>query len=114
LHYAIGELGIAPDSFYFMSFAEYQSIAYGYQMRQSKEENLFRTLWVQLNNVNVTKKGDLIRKPEKYWKIPLIDAKPIVIPTAEEKAKAYEIGLTWQNLKFEEQASFDTITNKIQ
>jgi hypothetical protein len=69
---------------------------------------------VQLNNVNVTKKGDLIRKPEKYWRIPLIDAKPIVIPTAEEKAKAYEIGLTWQNLKFEEQASFDTITNKIQ
>ena len=69
---------------------------------------------MQLNNVNVTKKGDLIRKPEKYWRIPLIDAKPIVIPTAEEKAKAYEIGLTWQNLKFEEQASFDTITNKIQ
>ncbi len=114
MHYAIGELGIAPNSFYFMSFAEYQSIAYGYQMRQSKEENLFRTLWVQLNNVNVTKKGDLIKKPEKYWRIPLVDAKPIKIPTAEEKAKAYEIGLTWQNLKFEEQASFDTITNKIQ
>jgi hypothetical protein len=97
-----------------MSFAEYQSIAYGHQIRQSKEENLFRTLWVQLNNVNVTKKADLIRKPEKFWRIPLLDAKPIVIPTAEEKAKAYEIGLTWQNLKFEEQASFDTITNKIQ
>jgi hypothetical protein len=97
-----------------MSFAEYQSIAYGHQIRQSKEENLFRTLWVQLNNVNVTKKGDLIKKPEKYWRIPLLDVKPIVIPTAEEKAKAYEIGLTWQNLKFEEQASFDTITNKIQ
>jgi hypothetical protein len=97
-----------------MSFAEYQSIAYGHQIRQSKEENLFRTLWVQLNNVNVTKKADLIRKPEKFWRIPLLDAKPIVIPTAEEKAKAYEIGVTWQNLKFEEQASFDTITNKIQ
>ena len=97
-----------------MSFAEYQSIAYGHQIRQSKEENLFRTLWVQLNNVNVTKKADLIRKPEKFWRIPLLDAKPLVIPTAEEKAKAYEIGLTWQNLKFEEQASFDTITNKIQ
>jgi hypothetical protein len=97
-----------------MSFAEYQSIAYGHQIRQSKEENLFRTLWVQLNNVNVTKKADLIRKPEKFWRIPLLDAKPIVIPTAEEKVKAYEIGLTWQNLKFEEQASFDTITNKIQ
>jgi len=114
LHYAIGELGIAPNSFYFMSFSEYQSIAYGYQMRQSKEENLFRTLWVQLNNVNVTKKGDLIKKPEKYWRIPLIDAKPIKIPTPEEKAKAYEIGLIWQNLKFEEEANFDTITNKIQ
>ena len=114
MHYAIGELGIVPNSFYFMSFAEYQSIAYGYQMRQSKEENLFRTLWVQLNNVNVTKKGDLIKKPEKYWRIPLIDAKPIKIPTAEEKAKAYEIGLIWQNLKFEEEANFDTITNKIQ
>jgi hypothetical protein len=97
-----------------MSFSEYQSIAYGYQMRQSKEENLFRAIWVQLANVNVTRKADIIRKPEKYWKIPLIDGKPIVIPTAEEKAKAYEIGLKWQNLKFEEEASFDTITNKIQ
>jgi hypothetical protein len=97
-----------------MSFAEYQSIAYGYQIRQSKEENLFRTIWVQLANVNVTRKSDIIRKPEKYWKIPLIDSKPIVIPTVEEKAKAYEIGLKWQNLKFEEEASFDTITKTIQ
>jgi hypothetical protein len=96
-----------------MSFAEYQSIAYGYQIRQSKEENLFRTLWVQLNNVNVTKKSDLIRKPDKYWRIPLLDAKPIVIPTPEEKAKAYEIAKQWQNLKFEEEANFDIVTKTI-
>jgi hypothetical protein len=96
-----------------MSFSEYQSIAYGYQMRQSKEENLFRAIWVQLANVNVTRKADIIRKPEKYWKIPLIDGKPIVIPTAEEKAKAYEIGLKWQNLKFEEEANFDIVTKTI-
>jgi hypothetical protein len=96
-----------------MSFAEYQSIAYGYQMRQSKEENLFRTLWVQLNNVNVTKKSDLIRKPDKYWRIPLLDAKPIVIPTPEEKAKAYKIAKQWQNLKFEEEANFDIVTKTI-
>jgi hypothetical protein len=96
-----------------MSFAEYQSIAYGYQMRQSKEENLFRTLWVQLNNVNVTKKSDLIRKPDKYWRIPLLDKKPIVIPTPEEKAKAYEIAKQWQNLKFEEEANFDIVTKTI-
>jgi hypothetical protein len=96
-----------------MSFAEYQSIAYGYQMRQSKEENLFRTLWVQLNNVNVTKKSDLIRKPDKYWRIPLLDAKPIVIPTPEEKAKAYEIAKQWQNLNFEEEANFDIVTKTI-
>lgn len=69
---------------------------------------------MQLNNVNVTKKSDLIRKPEKYWKIPLLDAKPIKIPSQAEKEKAYEIGLQWQNLKFEEEANFDTITNKIQ
>lgn len=69
---------------------------------------------MQLNNVNVTKKGDLIRKPEKYWKIPLLDAKPVHIPTPDEKLKAYEIGLQWQNLKFEEEAIFDTITKKIQ
>ena len=97
-----------------MSFAEYQSIAYGHQMRESKQENLFRSIWVQLNNVNVTKKGDLIRKPEKFWKIPLLDAKPVKIPTNAEVAKAYEIGLQWQTLKFEEEANFDTITNKIQ
>ncbi len=97
-----------------MSFAEFQSISYGYQIRQGKEENLFRTLWVQLNNVNVTKKSDLIKKPEKYWKIPLIDSKPVSIPTEQEKAKAYEIGLQWQNLKFEEEANFDTITKTIQ
>ena len=96
-----------------MSFAEYQSVAYGYQIRQSKEENLFRTLWVQLNNVKVTKKSDLIKKPEKYWRIPLLDGKPIVIPTPEEKAKAYEIGKQWQSLKFEEEANFDTITKTI-
>jgi hypothetical protein len=96
-----------------MSFAEFQSISYGYQIRQGKEENLFRTLWVQLNNVNVTKKSDLIKKPEKYWKIPLIDSKPVAIPTQDEKAKAYEIGLQWQNLKFEEEANFDTITKTI-
>ncbi len=83
-------------------------------MRESKQENLFRSIWVQLNNVNVTRKGDLIRKPEKFWKIPLLDGKPVKIPTREEKQKAYEIGLTWQNLKFEEQAIFDTLTNKIQ
>ena len=106
-------MGLAPDSFYFMSFAEYQSIAYGHQIRESKQENLFRSLWVQLNNVNVTKKSDLIRKPEKYWKIPLLDAKPIKIPTEAEKAKAYEIGLQWQNLKFEKEANFDTITKTI-
>lgn len=97
-----------------MSFAEYQSIAYGYQLRQSKEENLFRSLWVQLNNVNVTKKSDLIRKPEKYWRIPLLDSKPIKIPNEQEKAKAYELGLKWQSLNFTEEANFDTITNKIQ
>jgi hypothetical protein len=97
-----------------MSFAEYQSIAYGHQMRESKQENLFRSIWVQLNNVNVTKKSDLIRKPEKFWKIPLLDAKPVHIPTQAEKEKAYEIGLTWQNLKFEEEAIFDTITKTIQ
>jgi len=97
-----------------MSFAEYQSIAYGHQMRESKQENLFRSIWVQLNNVNVTKKSDLIRKPEKFWKIPLLDAKPVHIPTQAEKQKAYEIGLTWQNLKFEEEAIFDTITKTIQ
>ena len=97
-----------------MSFAEYQSIAYGNQMRESKQENLFRSIWVQLNNVNVTKKSDLIRKPEKFWKIPLLDAKPVKIPTQEEKLKAYEIGLQWQNLKFEQEAIFDTLTNKIQ
>jgi hypothetical protein len=97
-----------------MSFAEYQSIAYGYQLRQSKEENLFRTIWVQLNNVNVSKKADIIRKPDKYWRIPLLDTKPVNIPTEAEKAKAYEIGLQWQTLKFEEEANFDTITNKIQ
>lgn len=96
-----------------MSFAEYQSIAYGYQIRESKQENLFRALWVQLNNVNVTRKSDLIKKPEKYWKIPLLDAKPIKVPTEKEKAKAYEIGLQWQNLKFEEEANFDTITKQI-
>ena len=96
-----------------MSFAEYQSIANGHQIKQSKQENLFRTLWVQLNNVNVTKKSDLIRKPEKFWKIPLLDAKPVNIPTQAEKEKAYEIGLQWQNLKFEEEAIFDTLTNKI-
>jgi hypothetical protein len=97
-----------------MSFAEYQSIAYGHQMRESKQENLFRSIWVQLNNVNVTRKSDLIKKPEKYWKIPLLDSKPVKIPTQGEKEKAYEIGLQWQNLKFEEQAIFDTLTNKIQ
>lgn len=97
-----------------MSFAEYKSIAYGHQMRESKQENLFRTIWVQLNNVNVTKKSDLIRKPEKFWKIPLLDSKPIQIPTETEKQKAYEIGLQWQTLKFEEEANFDTITKKIQ
>ena len=107
-------MGLDPNSFYFMSFAEYQSIAYGHQMRESKQENLFRSIWVQLNNVNVTKKGDLIRKPEKFWKIPLLDAKPVKIPTKAEVAKAYEIGLQWQTLKFEEEANFDTITNKIQ
>jgi len=96
-----------------MSFAEYQSIAYGHQIRQSKEENLFRSLWVQLNNVNVTKKADIIRKPEKFWKIPLLDAKPIKAPTEAEKAKAYEIGLQWQNLKFETEANFDTITKTL-
>lgn len=96
-----------------MSFAEYQSIAYGYQIRESKQENLFRALWVQLNNVNVTRKSDLIKKPEKYWAIPLLDKKPIKIPTQSEKAKAYEIGLQWQNLKFEEEANFDTITKQI-
>ena len=96
-----------------MSFAEYQSIAYGYQIRESKQENLFRALWVQMNNVNVTRKSDLIKKPEKYWKIPLLDAKPIKVPTEKEKAKAYEIGLQWQNLKFEEEANFDTITKQI-
>jgi hypothetical protein len=96
-----------------MSFAEYQSIAYGYAMRKSKEENLFRSIWVQLANVNVTRKEQIIRKPEKYWKIPLLDAKPIVIPTPEEKAKAYEIAKQWQNLKFEEEANFDIVTKTI-
>jgi hypothetical protein len=97
-----------------MSFAEYQSIAYGHQIREAKNENLFRSIWVQLNNVNVSKKSDIIKKPEKYWKIPLLDAKPIKLPTEEEKAKAYEIGLMWQTLNFESEVNFDTITNKIQ
>jgi hypothetical protein len=36
-----------------------------------------------------------------------------VIPTEEEKQRAYQIGLQWQNLKFEEEANFDTITKTI-
>lgn len=83
-------------------------------MREAKNDNLFRSLWVQLNNVNVSKKSDIIKKPEKYWRIPLLDGKPIKLPTEEEKAKAYELGLMWQNLNFDEEANFDTITNKIQ
>lgn len=96
-----------------MTFAEYQSIAYGYQMRLAREEALFRNIWVQLNNVNVAKKSDLIKKPEKFWPIPLLDAKPIKVPTAEEKARAYELAMQWQNLKFEEEAVFDNVTKKI-
>lgn len=96
-----------------MSFAEYQSISYGYQIKKGKEEGLFRAIWVQLNNVNVTKKSDLIKKPGKYWSIPLIDQKPIKIPTQKEMDKAYEIGLQWQTLKFESEANFDTITKTI-
>jgi hypothetical protein len=43
----------------------------------------------------------------------LLDKKPIVIPTPEEKAKAYEIAKQWQNLKFEEEANFDIVTKTI-
>lgn len=96
-----------------MSFAEYLSVSYGYQLRESKHENLFRTIWVQLNNVNASKKSDLIKNPEKYWQIPLIDFKEIKIPTQEEMSKAYEIAKQWQNLKFEEEANFDTVTKQI-
>ena len=113
MHYAIGELGILPSSFYFMSFAEYQSVSYGYQLRESKHENLFRSIWVQLNNVNAQKKADLIKNPEKYWRIPLLDTKQIVVPTPEEIAKAYEIAKQWQNLNFTEEARFDTVTKSI-
>ena len=113
MHYAIGELGLDPNSFYFMSFAEYQSVSYGYQLRESKHENLFRAIWVQLNNVNAAKKSDLIKSPEKYWRIPLIDVKKIEIPTQEEIAKAYEIAKQWQNLNFTEEVNFNTVTKTI-
>lgn len=113
MHYAIGELGLEPNSFYFMSFAEYQSVSYGYQVRESKHENLFRSIWVQLNNVNAQKKADLIKNPEKYWRIPLIDAKEIKVPTRAEMAKAYEIAKQWQTLNFTEEANFDTVTKSI-
>jgi hypothetical protein len=96
-----------------MSFAEYQSVSYGYQLRESKHENLFRSIWVQLNNVNAQKKADLIKNPEKYWRIPLLDTKQIVVPTTEEIAKAYEIAKQWQNLNFTEEARFDTVTKSI-
>jgi hypothetical protein len=96
-----------------MSFAEYQSVSYGYQLRESKHENLFRSIWVQLNNVNAHKKADLIKNPEKYWRIPLLDTKQIVVPTADEIAKAYEIAKQWQNLNFTEEVNFDTVTKSI-
>ena len=96
-----------------MSFAEYLSVSYGHQLRESKHENLFRTIWVQLNNVNASKKSDIIKNPEKYWEIPLIDYKEIKIPTQDEMSKAYEIAKQWQTLKFEEQANFDSVTKQI-
>jgi hypothetical protein len=96
-----------------MSFAEYLSVSYGHQLKEAKHENLFRSLWVQLNNVNASKKSDLIKNPEKYWNIPLIDFKEINIPSKEEMAKAYEIAKQWQNLKFEQEVSFDLVTKKI-
>jgi len=112
-HYALGELGLSPNSFYFMSFSEYLSVSYGYQVREAKHENLFRTIWVQLNNVNASKKSDLIKNPEKYWYIPLVDFKVINIPTQEEITKAYEIAKQWQNLKFEDEVNFNSVTKKI-
>ena len=96
-----------------MSFAEYQSVSYGYQVREAKHENLFRSIWVQLNNVNASKKSDLIKNPEKYWYIPLVDLREINIPTKEEITKAYEIGKQWQNLKFEDEVYFDSVTKTI-
>ena len=113
MHYAIGELGLEPNSFYFMSFAEYQSVSYGYQMRESKHEQLFRSIWVQLNNVNAHKKSDIIKNPEKYWRIPLVDKKEIQVPTPEEMDKAYEIAKQWQTLNFTDEANFDTLTKRI-
>jgi hypothetical protein len=94
-----------------MSFAEYQSIAYGRQLKEAKNENLFRSIWVQLNNVNVSKKSDLIKNPEKYWGIPLLDIKEIKIPTEQEKANAYELGKKWQNINFTEEVQFDSLNN---
>jgi hypothetical protein len=96
-----------------MSFAEYLSVSYGYQLKESKQENLFRTIWVQLNNVNAAKKSDLIKNPEKYWRIPLIDVKEIKVPTPTEIAEAYKIAKQWQNLNFTEEANFDTVTKQI-
>lgn len=113
MHYAIGELGLSPNSFYFMSFAEYQSVAYGFQLQESKQENLFRAIWVQLNNVNAAKKSDLIKNPEKYWRIPLIDTKEIKVPSPSEIAEAYKIAKQWQNLNFTEEANFNTVTKTI-
>lgn len=96
-----------------MSYSEYQSIVYGYNVRKSQDEVLFRSLWVQMNNVNAIKKSQVISKPEKYWHIPLADYKPIKVPTKEEKEKAYELAKQWQNLNFEEEAKFDSISKTI-
>ena len=55
LDFALGEVGLLPEQFWGLTWAEYERAAAGYQRRQAREWERTRELLVQQHNLHAKK-----------------------------------------------------------
>lgn len=64
MDFAIGDVGLLPDQFYDMTWADYNRYAYGYIKRTTKEWEHTRNVVSMIYNANVGKRNDQ-KSPDK-------------------------------------------------
>lgn len=86
---AVINLGLKPSEFWDMRFVDYLRFVIHKAKEEANEWDRFRCLYSIINNVNASKKSEQ-KKPKEMlplWidKWALLNKKPIIPPTEEEK-----------------------------
>lgn len=99
LDYCIGEVGLKPDEFWSMTFAEVDLACKGYEMRMQRSQELPRIMATILYNSNRGKNP--AKGVTEIYPLPMIDKRHTKgeLMTKEEfdEAKEFSKKATWQS-----------------